>query len=352
MELENLNKFIYFKNKDLTNRLDYLTNVLNRQTVFDYVNYLIDNNVPFTICVSDIDNFKNINDTYGHLVGDKILKGVAYLFEKCISGKGVVGRFGGDEFIFVLENITEYDDVWKICHNINMELTKFCISSTGNIFISATTGVSRFPKDAKGVDDLFNTADKALYRGKKKGRNCFIIYLPEKHQNIEIHSDRSSATGLDVLISKCYKTLTASLDIEKQIDVLFKGISNQLMYDHICIETPTCTKYEYCHALAYNQEFQHIDVKVLNNAIANIGVFAVKDIDLLKNINHQFYETFKKQKVCSTLLVKISVFGKDYGVIRVDSTNTNRVWQQDDIILFMSVANTIALLLHDKDLTL
>ena len=116
MELKYLNKFDYFKDKDLSNRIDFLTNVLNRQTAFDYVNYLIEHNIPFTVCVSDIDNFKNINDTYGHLVGDRILKGVAYLFENCIKDKGVVGRFGGDEFIFIFENITEYDDVWIGLH--------------------------------------------------------------------------------------------------------------------------------------------------------------------------------------------------------------------------------------------
>ena len=176
--------------------------------------------------------------------------------------------------------------------------------------------------------------------------------MPEKHKNIEINNDRGSITGLDAMISQAYKMLTASNDIEKQIDLLFKAISNLLMYDHLCIETPHGLRFENCHKLAYTQHFEHVDYNLLNDAIITTGVFSVKDMDTIKGLNRKFYDAFAVQKVCSTLLIKISVFDKDYGVIRIDSTNTNRVWQKDDTILFMSIAHYIALLLYYNDKTL
>ena len=121
------------------------------------------------------------------------------------------------------------------------------------------------------------------------------------------------------------------------------------MFDHICIETPTEMIYENRHKLSYCNEFQHIDFDILNKVIGDLGIFYVKDIENIKNQHEELYFTLTKQKVVSTLLVKISAFGKDYGIIRVDATNTYRVWQQDNIIMFMQIAQIIALLLYYTD---
>ena len=87
--------------KDKKTMLDNLTGIYIRDVITEYMHYLVDNNIPFTFSILDIDNFKTINDNHGHLVGDEILKINAINLEKMCSGRGVVGRYGGDEFIFV-----------------------------------------------------------------------------------------------------------------------------------------------------------------------------------------------------------------------------------------------------------
>ena len=97
---------------DKTNSLDNLTKLYNRDVIIEYVNSLIGKNIPFSLALVDIDNFKYVNDTFGHIVGDEIIKAVAATLRNTLADNGIVGRFGGDEFIIVLPEIVEYDAVW------------------------------------------------------------------------------------------------------------------------------------------------------------------------------------------------------------------------------------------------
>lgn len=123
----------------------------------------------------DIDNFKNTNDTYGHQVGDKVIAQMARYFVKMADNKGVVARYGGDEFIMVFEGVDDYKDVWNIGHDINMRIGGIVFEGIPNIAITVSMGIARYPLDASTLKDLMSVADKALYRAKTKGRNCYNL---------------------------------------------------------------------------------------------------------------------------------------------------------------------------------
>ena len=106
----------YFK-RHSKNR-DELTKLYRRDVISGYMDNLINEGCPFTFAIIDIDNFKTINDSYGHQMGDTVLMTVAEILSKIVKNIGVVGRYGGDEFIFVFPNIVEYDDVWQQLFNI------------------------------------------------------------------------------------------------------------------------------------------------------------------------------------------------------------------------------------------
>ena len=95
----------YFKNVDLEHSFDATTGVLNRETIIGYAKYLISKNIKFSAFISDIDNFKYINDTYGHLMGDKVLEGFGKFLPEAMGDKCIVGRYGGDEFIAFFQKI-------------------------------------------------------------------------------------------------------------------------------------------------------------------------------------------------------------------------------------------------------
>ena len=103
---------------DKYDRLDNLTDLFNRDVIVEYVGKLISENKKFALIIIDLDNFKYINDGYGHLFGDHVLKQYADALKKIFKERGVLGRYGGDEFFGVVEDVEEYDDLWRFLHEI------------------------------------------------------------------------------------------------------------------------------------------------------------------------------------------------------------------------------------------
>lgn len=187
-KLDENNYLVHAENLESKNRLinliDPLINVYQKNTFNNYIYAAINKKVGnFTLCILDIDNFKSINDNYGHLVGDDVLVAVANIIKKNVSN-GMVARFGGDEFEFALIGVYEYQDVWNILYKICHELKNITSELNVDFDVTATIGCARFGIDSNTYDGLFDCADRALYRGKRKGKNCFIIYDPIKHTNI------------------------------------------------------------------------------------------------------------------------------------------------------------------------
>ncbi len=168
---------------------DVLTGLVARPYILRFIQALIEARTPFTLAIVDLDNFKNINDNYGHRTGDELLRAIAGKLCEQVGETGVVGRYGGDEFLIVWFGGTDYDGIHRFFDRMYDDggLFRRNIAVRGRtVFSSATVGCAVYPKDADSFEGLFALADKTLYRGKSKGRNCFIIYVPEKHAHLEI----------------------------------------------------------------------------------------------------------------------------------------------------------------------
>ncbi len=134
---------------------------------------------------------------------------MARYFVKMADNKGVVARYGGDEFIMVFEGVDDYKDVWNIGHDINIRIGGIVFEGIPNIAITVSMGIARYPIDASTLKDLMSVADKALYRAKTKCRNCFIIYLPEKHANISLKKERDKQQTQMQLCYTLFGNITA-----------------------------------------------------------------------------------------------------------------------------------------------
>ena len=188
--VDDLKKHKYFDGADINFVLDSLTGVISRQYILDYARYLVEHNTPFAMCMMDLDNFKYVNDQYGHNAGDKCLQIVAENLKRCTGDEGLVGRFGGDEFIIIYLKSNKYDDVHDFfarLYDTGGAVRRSVYLDKVRVFITATIGSASFPLDAETYDDLFKKMDKALYRGKSKGRNCYIVYVHEKHKDIVVN---------------------------------------------------------------------------------------------------------------------------------------------------------------------
>lgn len=168
---------------------DPLTGVLSRAVILSFVQETIRVGRSFALLLIDLDNFKAINDNYGHRTGDAVLSQTGENLRRFIGRDGLVGRYGGDEFLVVCFGPTAYDALHAYLMDMFHKSRVFrnTLSVCGaELFVTATVGAAVFPGDADSFDGLFSLIDKALYRGKSKGRNCFIIYVAEKHAHLEI----------------------------------------------------------------------------------------------------------------------------------------------------------------------
>ncbi|MGL5755208.1 MAG: GGDEF domain-containing protein [Paraclostridium sp.] len=153
---------------------DDLTNIFNRRYLDENLPYSLKNlsnaNSTLSIIMLDIDKFKSINDTYGHLCGDYAIKEIAHLISEYIKNfKGWTCRYGGDEFIAVIENISE-DKTYEIVNNLkNLIDTNKFIYNNHNIHITCSFGVTYLNHDKIGIDDALSLVDSKLYKAKKTG---------------------------------------------------------------------------------------------------------------------------------------------------------------------------------------
>lgn len=170
--------------------VDSATGLLNKRACMEYTKSVIaskDDKIHYMI-MFDVDNFKSINDTYGHLFGDEVLSKIAGIINANLNGRGIAGRFGGDEFYIFTDNIKDEEDLRILLTTMRKELQYAFDSRIEDFGVTLSVGVSLFPKDGTDYEELFRKADKCLYFAKEKGRNRFIIYNESKHGSLENNS--------------------------------------------------------------------------------------------------------------------------------------------------------------------
>ena len=172
-------------------KIDSTTGLMIRshtlKEIGDYVKYANLNNEPYAIVIADLDYFKRINDSYGHVIGDKTLRMVADTLKKSMRQtpgeatrkKDIIGRYGGEEFIILLKNIKE-EDIFNVVDRMrkNIAEKRFSIKNKDeyyDISITISCGVCHSHNRQLLLDDAILQADSALYESKENGRNCTTV---------------------------------------------------------------------------------------------------------------------------------------------------------------------------------
>ena len=162
---------------------DTLTGLANRSLFFDRVKVAIRRarrgNRGLVVLVADLDNFKQINDSYGHASGDELLGKVAQALQGCIRESDTVCRLGGDEFAILLESVEAPHDVAHLAKSIGSALSQTFTVVEGQVHTSASIGIVFFPQDGESGEELLKNADVALYRAKEAGRGSYQFFTPD-----------------------------------------------------------------------------------------------------------------------------------------------------------------------------
>ncbi|MGH8743549.1 MAG: putative bifunctional diguanylate cyclase/phosphodiesterase, partial [Burkholderiales bacterium] len=135
----------------------------------------------------DLDRFKEINDTLGHTIGDEVLQAAAELLRKSLRDVDTIARLGGDEFTIILEDITHEDQVIVVAEKLKKVFVDPIVIKGREIFVTASIGITLYPRDVDDVDALLQTADIAMYRAKEEGRNTYEFYAQEMNAEAAEH---------------------------------------------------------------------------------------------------------------------------------------------------------------------
>jgi len=167
---------------------DFLTDLPNRVLLNDRITQAISFAARYTkqlaVMFVDLDDFKKINDSLGHTVGDKLLQSVASRLVACVRRSDTVSRLGGDEFVVLLYQVEHAEDAAFISKKILSSLTEPFSIEQKHLDISATIGVSTYPGDGQDVETLIQKADTAMYAAKKLGRNNWQFFRADMQARI------------------------------------------------------------------------------------------------------------------------------------------------------------------------
>ncbi len=173
------------------------TDLLNKKAITNYARKLIDKRVghKVTIAIIDIDDFKSVNDTYGYMFGDEVLRDVAGILKNTVGRNGLCGRIGGDEMFIVMEHLEDDESIRTVFRTIKNNVSWLYHNDPRNINkITCSIGAASYPDDAKDLDTLFSIADKMLYLAKEKGKNRYIIYRPDLHERYILGENPTATT--------------------------------------------------------------------------------------------------------------------------------------------------------------
>jgi diguanylate cyclase (GGDEF)-like protein/PAS domain S-box-containing protein len=161
---------------------DFLTDLPNRLLLNDRLGQAIAlaqrHKGHVAVLLLDLDGFKHINDSLGHLVGDKLLESVAHRLLACIRTPDTVSRQGGDEFVLVLQEVQGPEDAAVTARRVLKAVSKAHSIDEHNLFVTASIGVSMYPADGLNAESLLKNADTAMYQAKDNGRQCCKFFEP------------------------------------------------------------------------------------------------------------------------------------------------------------------------------
>lgn len=192
---------------------DPLTGLRNRAGVSDEVDEYLMKYREGVFIIMDLDNFKGVNDTYGHMEGDVTLQKFARVIEKMVTRNDITARIGGDEFIIFIPSCRTKDGIRKKAVKLIKQVERELISPGRLIKITSSIGIAIAPEAGLTFEALYRNADKALYEAKHMGKNMYCFY--DELESIEKHQKKKSKSSLaEIMNSIKEKKMEGSFLVE------------------------------------------------------------------------------------------------------------------------------------------
>lgn len=341
---------------------DITTGLLTKKAIIEYTENLLHRKPKHNvnICILDIDNFKQVNDTLGHLFGDEVLATVSEIIKNTVAGNGLVGRIGGDEIFIVLEGLNYLSDLRGVLRSVRSNVEWAYKDRKDIPKVTCSIGVSTYPTDAVVYDDLFKIADKMLYRAKQKGKNRYIIYEQAVHGDVLSEgSSVSSPVSLGQKKNKQHLVMKMLEYLARQsgapFSTVLREIGNTFDLDEIYLfygDVQKVLMENYWNAAGKEAPAEpsvdYVNEENFVHIYNEHGMAVIDKIDVIKQLCPQTYDYLSKHDVKVALLYKMNLKNHEGYIAYYKKREISRKWSESDIANLTYISKTIELIFNDK----
>lgn len=339
-------------------RFDYLTKVYNKKAITDYAMTLIEEKRPRTVLVvTDLDHFKSVNDTYGHLYGDQVLSKFGGILKKVVGNDGQVGRIGGDEFLIVLTNVPDELQLRSILRAIRTQVKWEFANDQRGLSITCSLGAAVYPTDAQNYEALFKKADFCLYFAKQKGRDRYVFYRDDMHRRWfdeytsgDLKESATNTREIQVLkkldpILKITEKEGLSFGIEKAAEFLLSWMRVSRMT--VFLGDSLSIAYHYGDRYVKLTDASYIRTEEFKKLLGEEDYFQSGYIGNIRDVAPKIYAMLSEEKVNGTLQHVIGDRENPKGLIVMDRIGESIQWAEYEVHCVSILASMIGMMIKD-----
>lgn len=350
---------------------DSLTKLYNKGAARQKIEHYLEQRKPedtAAMYIIDVDNFKLVNDKFGHMFGDAVLAKTALQIQNLFRAEDIISRIGGDEFMVFIKHTDDTQIINKRAQSIIDTFGLLLKEYLDEVPLSCSIGISKCPQDGEDFQNLFQKCDLALYKAKSQGKNQYVVFDPSTMDRLfpgsdsqEIAAgtriDSNDAPEANILVQQAFQTLYKSEDVENSVNSILGIIGQQFDVSRVYIfensgDGSYCTNtFEWCNTgiTPEKTRLQTVLYSDLgNNYHENFdenGIFYCPDITTLSK---EQYNILAPQKIKSMLQCAIRNNGKFAGFIGFDDCALQRMWTQEQIDTLSYVSELLSTFLLKK----
>lgn len=342
--------------KEVIGEYDSLTKIYTKAGIQKKFDEAIEAKRPFALMVLDLDDFDAINTIYGKVYGDIVLVEAAASIKKYLKNDGFVSRIGGDKFMLIVYVEDNYDYIHDACANIRDSINNLKNHNVVQSSIQATLGCASYPKDGNDFDILFKKATIALARGKKKSKNCFVIYTEDRCGKIDSYSNKidtfeeTSTTNSDFnIIAGIFEILNRQGSRIKNIEDSLSLIGNYFLLDRASLVTLDPDEHSLSRCFSWsNPRMKKNDIivkkeylSIWDKSFDNMGMIKICQVGA--NDQLPLYPILHENNCSAFIAFKLYYRDRDFGTIHYEMCEKNRFWSPNDVSSLMLISKIFAI---------
>ncbi len=346
---------------------DALTKLLNKEAGRRQIESYLQrypNGADCAMLILDLDNFKQVNDKYGHLFGDAVLKQFADAIKHQFRGQDIMCRIGGDEFMVLTRGLSNRQTLENKCRQFIDSL--IVGGQYKKLKLGCSIGIALSPEHGIDYHDLFNHADQALYQAKAAGKNDFRFFAPSSDAfpvqplratavNTHIDSDADPSMNADSILPQAFHRLYTAKNVEEAIHELISSLGKKMNVSRVYVfensedNTYCSNTFEWCNEGIQPeiQNLQHIsyetDIPDYDKNFNEQGIFYCPDINTQPK---HIYDILAPQGVKSLLHCAIRHEGVFSGYIGFDECREQRLWTKYEIEMLTYFSQILSIFLQ------